>query len=204
MAIKSLRVDSLDTASNRGGLVQVVPTSIAVGSGSGSVDSNGNVTFSGASSISINGCFNSVYDNYKILFNTTGLSTNLECRFRLRASGTDASGANYSGGGFYNYSSGATVGGLNYNGATFYTFGGAGTILNSAAPSRNLFVVDMCRPFIASETMWNSFISNQDTAGFRATIQGNLHDAGTSYDGFSIFTSTGNITGTIRVYGYNQ
>jgi hypothetical protein len=187
-----------------GGLVQIVPTSITTTGGSGSISSTGNVSFTSASAISLNSCFSSTYDNYKILINTTGMSTNLECRFRLRSSGTDASGSNYSGGGFYNYSSGATVGGLNYNGATFYTFGGAGTILNSAAPARNLFVIDISKPFIASETMWNSFISNQDTGGFRATIQGNLHDAGISYDGFSIFTSTGTFTGTITVYGYRK
>ena len=55
-------------ADNQPGMKLVVPSSVAVGSGSGSVATQGTVTFSGASSVSINGCFSSTYDNYRILF----------------------------------------------------------------------------------------------------------------------------------------
>ena len=56
---------------SRAGLAKIVPTSVAVGSGTGSADSLGNVTFSGASSGSLNGCFTSTYDKYKILISSS-------------------------------------------------------------------------------------------------------------------------------------
>lgn len=186
------------------GLTQIIPSSVSVGSGSGSVSSGGAVTFSGASTASINGCFTSTYENYRVLITTSAMSTNLELRLRLRVSGTDSTGTNYSGSGIYNYSNSATVGGLNFTGATMFTLGGSGTILNSAAPARNLFSLEFGRPFIASETIINNVSSIQDTGGFRNTMQGFLHDAATSYDGFTLYTSTGTVTGTVRVYGYRN
>jgi len=150
-----------------------------------------------------NSTFSATYTNYRIILTTTALSTNLELRLRLRASGTDATGANYGGGGFYNYTSGATVGGLNFTSATYFTLGGSGTILNAAAPSRNFFVIDIGRPFAASETMINAHMGIQDTAGWRSTIQSLLHDGGTSYDSVNFITSTGTMTGAMSVYGYS-
>jgi hypothetical protein len=150
-----------------------------------------------------NGTFSATYTNYRIIVTTTALSTNLELRLRLRASGTDATGANYGGGGFYNYTSGATVGGLNFTSGTYFTLGGVGTILNAAAPSRNFFVIDIGRPFAASETMLNVHMGIQDTAGWRSTLQSFLHDGGTSYDSVNFITSTGTMTGAMSVYGYS-
>ena len=47
------------------GLVQIVPSSITKGaSGSASVDSKGNVTFSGTESVRFNSVFSSSYQNY--------------------------------------------------------------------------------------------------------------------------------------------
>ena len=40
-----------------GGLIAIVPTSVAVGSGTGSSSGNGLVTFAGVSSVSLNGVF---------------------------------------------------------------------------------------------------------------------------------------------------
>jgi len=150
-----------------------------------------------------NGTFSANFSHYRIMFHTTALSTNLAITMRLRTSGTDATGANYSGGGIYNYTSGATIAALNYSAATSFPMGGSGTILNSGAPGRNFFVLDIARPFAASETMLNTFATLQDTAGFRLTLQGSLHDVGTSYDSVNFITSTGNMTGVMSVYGYN-
>lgn len=150
-----------------------------------------------------NGTFSATYNNYKILFYTNSLSTNLAITMRLRASGSDATGTNYSGGGIYNYTSGATIGALNYTGQTAFPMGGSGTILNAGAGGRNFFVLDLGRPFAGGETMLNTFASIQDTAGFRLTLQGSLHDLGTAYDSVNFITSTGNMTGVMSVYGYN-
>jgi hypothetical protein len=77
------------------GLTQIVPTSVAVGSGSGSVDANGAVTFSAASSISINGCFSSTYDNYRIVFYNSVPTSSSQSRIRFRRSNADITSSNY-------------------------------------------------------------------------------------------------------------
>ena len=56
---------------SRGGLTQIIPTSITVGSGTGSVSANGSITLTGATNISLINCFSSTYDNYKFIFSGT-------------------------------------------------------------------------------------------------------------------------------------
>lgn len=76
-----------------GAATAVVPTSMAVGSGSGSYDSFGKVTFAGASSVSLNGIFSGDYLNYLLLVNidSTTSGGGLCIRFGVGTS-DDASG----------------------------------------------------------------------------------------------------------------
>jgi hypothetical protein len=163
------------------------------------------VSFSAVASQSLPAStFNSTYTNYKILFKLSALSTNATISLRLRASGTDATGANYSQGGIYNYSSASTVGGLNAASQTLFAFGGSGTQFNSGAPLRTFFAIEIADPFLASETVFNVNAAMQDTAGFRCTVQSGLHDVGTSYDSASIFTGSGTMSGVMSVYGFKK
>jgi hypothetical protein len=96
---------------SRAGLAKIVPSSVAVGSGTGSADSLGNVTFSGCSSISLNNVLSTTYDNYRFIFNATvsGTSTTTELRFRLRTSSGDDSTNHYVGGVSAMYVGGTTI-----------------------------------------------------------------------------------------------
>ena len=88
-----------------GGLVQMIPTSISNTSGTASVSSRGLVTFSGVSTLSLNGVFTSAYKVYKIFW--LGRHTaNTGCLMRLRASGTDSSASDHSYAATYSNSSG--------------------------------------------------------------------------------------------------
>jgi hypothetical protein len=86
-------------ADNAPGMKLIVPSSVAVGSGSGSIATQGTVTFSGASSISLNGCFSSTYDNYQIVISIDANSAISDNYLRMRASGTDNSESQYRYGG---------------------------------------------------------------------------------------------------------
>ena len=175
------------------GLAIVSPTSITNSGGSASA-SGGAVTFTGVSSVSLNGVFTSTYDNYRIMIYMAGSTTQV-VQSRLRAAGTDASAANYT---FQEMKfEGATVSGARATSQTFAQLGYAGT----AEP--NVFAVDVYRPALAAVT------------GLRSTgIYGYLgatiwdyaasHSLATSYDGISIIPNTGNSTGVIRVYGYRN
>jgi hypothetical protein len=64
------------------GLDLITPTSIAYSGGSASV-SGGAVTFSAASTVSVNNCFSSTYDNYRIVFRgSQSAASNLEAMLR--------------------------------------------------------------------------------------------------------------------------
>jgi hypothetical protein len=72
------------------GLVVMTPTSIATGGGSGTINADGSVSFSSAYDVTLNGVFNSSYDNYMVSItsyaNTTGA---YNYAARLRSSGSD-------------------------------------------------------------------------------------------------------------------
>jgi hypothetical protein len=193
-AYTKTETDSIAAAA--AGLRMVVPTSVAVGSGSGSVDTNGAITFSGASTVSINGCFNSTYDNYIIYVNLTSISAdNVDFSIRYRASGTDTS-ANYLGQRLYVYST--SVGAdLNAVG-TDEMFLGPG---DKDYADYSAMTIESIAPNKANKT--KTFIK---CLGYYATVyyaQTNsaVQTDNTQFDGFTFICSTGNATGTIRVYG---
>ena len=180
---------------SRAGLAKVIPSSVAVGSGTGSADSLGNVTFTTVSSVSLNGIFTSAYDNYLIILHTTATSSG-RCDMRLRTSSTDATGGNYSWSGQYNASTANTYSGE--NGGTTATAGGI-TGLETTQGSLRLSIF---KPFLAEYTQWES--AGHD--GTYRRVYGGIHNLNTSYDGFTIYNTTAGatITGKVRVYGYTQ
>jgi hypothetical protein len=170
------------------GLTLLTPTSIVATGGSGSISTNGAVSFTSASAISLNGVFSSTYENYLGVLNcTTGSSAELS--FRLRVAGTDATGANYNSGfiriGGSSTNTGLTFGGLAYS-----------SIANNYYCNFTLF-----KPFLTEKT---GHISHW----YNPTIQlGNIageHQLTTSYDSISFRTDLGTFTGTVSVYGYNK
>jgi hypothetical protein len=185
-------------ASAQPGMKMVVPTSVAVGSGSGSVDTNGAVTFSGASSVSLNGCFNSSYDNYRIVFTNTNAS-NAIFNMRMRASGTDNStassyGTNYT----YVALSGGAAAGNGYNNGTSWALDGSSNYYNSNGH------IDTFRPFQTEMTRINFSHTGLDGANYYNWTGGGNHTQTVSYDGFTIYPTSSTISGTIRVYGYKN
>lgn len=178
------------------GLRMVVPTSVAVGSGSASVDANGAVTFTTASSVSLNGCFSSAYDNYRVIFNVTNMSgVGDRLRFQLRASGTNTA-TNYATNGFYWALNGAGNG-LEGTQSTYIVVGyGPG----SGGYSNN--ISDIINPFLTRPTTLNGFTTRSDAY---AVTSAGLQSDSTSFDGFTLSPLNAvNITGTIRVYGYKN
>ena len=181
-------------ADNTPGARLVVPTSVAVGSGSGSVGTSGAITFSGASSVSINGCFSSAYDNYRIVANILNTDASaIDINFRLRLSGTDASGSNYIRLGDYL----TTAAGPTRDSGTATTVGVAATGSNGSA-----FTMDVFRPYVAeyTRTISNSFgLGSSSSSVYRYSVS---HSVSTAYDGCTFYVSSGvGLTGNIRIYG---
>ena len=177
-----------------GGLVQLVPTSIAATGGSGSISSTGAVSLTSASAISLNGCFTTTYDNYRIIFNTT-LSADADLTFKYRNSGTDTSAAYYS----YNHSmfpiAGTQGAGTRTNNGTFIAFNGGLGTLN--------YVVDIRNPFVSGR---QKYLNAQGISSALASIHqtGGTLDNTNQFDGFTLAPQSGTITGTITIYGYKK
>jgi hypothetical protein len=187
----------------QGGLVQVIPTSIAVGSGSGSVAANGKITFTSVSSLTINGCFTSVYDNYLFELRYLQNTATGNHYWQTSLSGTPAA-TNYGGNGVSAYAN-------NLSGNLFVTGAGAysGTKLgigNLGAGSPGIITATVSNPALAEMTLYiaNHYLQGTGAGGNTTGFIGGVHTTATAYDGMYLSTDAGTLTGTVRIYGYNN
>jgi hypothetical protein len=175
------------------GLTLITPTSIVATGGSGSISSTGAVSFTSASAISLNDVFSATYANYKVLLTSSGGGITLTMRFRV--SGSDNSTANYNQQSLRATST--TIDGGRSTGQTsFVNIGGAASV---EMPLEMTIIY----PFASAKTGISVYASNSDDLS-RITGAGGYFDATTSFTGFSIISSAGTITGTVRVYGYKN
>ena len=185
MAIKTFTTGEVLTAAdtntylNNGGLVYITQS-----------------TFSAVASVSMNNCFSSTYDSYKITLQVFG-SGATNCRLRLRVGGVDATGSDYYDRGYYNQA--GSVLALT-NSAT-----GLGAFLtnydtNVGYPGR--VSCDIHGPALAARTVFHTQWA--DSFSVLAGDTHSTHATGTAYDGFTLTAASGTITGTVRVYGYRQ
>lgn len=174
------------------GLAGVTPSSIANSGGSASA-SGATTTFTGVTSLSLNGVFTSTYTNYRIVLNSVA-STGTLINMRMRAAGTDATGGNYlwninyispAGGAYTSYGNG--------NNVTLASI--ASVVGTSTAPAS----LDVFYPQLARPTSVQGGGTFGDSNGVSNYF---VHNLSTAYDGFTIYPASGNMTGTISVYGY--
>jgi hypothetical protein len=151
-------------------------------------------SFSAVSSVSLNNCFTTTYENYRIMMQVSGSTTITGVALRMRASATDATGANYN-----------WQGSIGRTGAVL----GSGTdsdtsarIIQEQTTGTAPVSMDIFRPFIAGSTL-ATYQSYRLLDNYGA-VHSFVHSLATSYDGFTLFPSSGTITGIIRVYGYRD
>jgi hypothetical protein len=137
--------------------------------------------FSAVASQSFNNVFSATYDNYLIVCYANMVNA-AQLRFRLRAGGSDNSTA------------------------SSYVFA---TAENFYAPSysdaglSNGFAMNLLRPFLAQRTVGVNLGINSGTAS--ADLARPFHHTQTvSYDGFTIFAQSGNMSGEVSIYGYRK
>jgi hypothetical protein len=143
-------------------------------------------SFSAVSSVSVNNCFTATYENYKV-FCDFSVSSTPTMTFRFRAAGVDASTGYFTSTNFAVGSSASAIG----LGAS-----------NMTSSDRGVFSVDILAPMLARESHLVG-LSGLNAGYLGACASGALRNTST-YDGFSVIASTGNMTGTIRIYGYRN
>ena len=172
------------------GMDLITPTSVA---GSGVTLSGGQVTFTAATAITVNGVFTATYDNYMIVSRLKSASNDqLQGRFVL--SGT-AAATNYQSQYVESYST--TTVSTAYGVSTYMSIGQVGASFN------NLLTATVSGPALASDTALISQCAYMQSAGALRGYQGwGVHTTATAYDGFFMKTNADQaLTGTLRIYG---
>lgn len=174
------------------GMVLLKPTSIAYSGTSASVGANGQVTFSAVTSLSLNGVFSAGFDNYVVSIRHVTSSLGPNIGVRLRASGTDDSGTNYT---------------RQYIGADSTTLTAArdtsqniAKILVGASAQRSGEFVSFYGPYLAQPTAMRVSSANGYASAFLRDTAA-THSLSSSYDGFTLIPETGDFTGALQVYG---
>ena len=145
---------------------------------------------SAATSVNINNCFSSTYQNYIIYTNVSG-TAGADFLIRLRASGTDATTG-------YIYqalqATGSTVQGSRDTSSQVWAIGATRT------SGRTFNQINIGNPFATAESSYFC-ISQDPLSGAFIDIRSGSNSNATSYDGMTIYVGSGNFTGSIRVYG---
>lgn len=178
------------------GLVPVVPTGITQSGGSASYDSvTGLVTFTGVTVFQLNGVFTSAYRNYRIWMDATCTVSNPPL-WRAVSGGTVQTGNSYFGQEANFNGTGSGIGRT-----TSETAGRMGYI---NAGERGTFQMDLFTPYISTtDTRLQTYENRGNSSGIILHLHISQYFANNQVEGIQISIGSGNMTGTLKVYGYN-
>ena len=155
-------------------------------------------SFTSSSAVNVNNVFSSDYRNYRIVGSYTPTGNLAGFNLRLRAGGADQFGANYQ----------HTTARLYTNILIDAVGSGQTTAVCSNGGAQNelaSFTIDIFQPNINGRTVWIF-----DAVNFEATSAAVRWWSGGGYKadyvatGFTIYPTSGNWTGNLRVYGYRD
>ena len=160
-------------------------------------------SFTAASTVSLaTNTFSASYRNYKVIYSITSGSTDITLTGRLRAAGSDLTGSNYNTGyiGRDNLAGVFSIAEVNQSSAQL------GVGISSGGVNQSGLIIDFLEPQLSDKTIFATQGYYQATTlGGAGWMQGGgLYNVATAADSFTIICSAGNITGTVRVYGYSD
>ena len=177
------------------GLVSMTPTSIAHSGTSASINADGGVDFTAVTSLSLNGVFTSEMDNYLVVWNVTVAAGIPSLNLKLRASGTDTTGSDYTRQSLDVYAT-TKSGARATSQAAFLV-----TVPDDIAP--NGTTLHVYGPALAQPTAFRSVtIYSYDGASIWDAAA--THSLSTAYDGFTLAPTSSDVSGTIHVFGNEE
>lgn len=181
--------------SNRPGLVPIIPASVSATSGTVTKDAFGGVLMSTAGgTISMLGVFSSTYDNYLIKYVCKSKSASLNVSLNLQLSGTNTS-SGWTGLMAWD----DTTHHVQSNGAA----GLSGLYLDGVGNSgRSRVDAYLYSPALAEPTGATA-VFNLGTGAYVGSSAAD-HSVAAGYNDMALVVSTGTISGTVRVYGFNS
>ena len=154
-------------------------------------------TVTSGSSLSISSCFNSSFQNYKVIISNCKTTGAASSNIVLRSGSTDATSSYYYNGTYMTYTS-ATVNGINGSNVANWD----STILTSTSMVGASF--DLFNPFAAEVTSIVITGGDPRTGGGGLRYLTGMHNANTSYNGFTFTTGSTFTSCTATVYGYRN
>jgi len=147
----------------------------------------------------------STYKNYKVIMRWTQSSSG-PISLRVRSSSTDYSGAEYNSAAWYARSAGGS--GANFvtlQNQTIATLTGANNGYDSGVTLVNQLELLVTNLFESTSTSFFENITTGDTTGNTVSIFGSHRVRNSvSYDGLNFILGSGNMTGTIQVFGIKE
>ena len=170
------------------GLVPVAPTSVEIATGSGSL-SGYTTTFSGATSVSLNGVFSSDYLSYRIVVTGLSAASSADFNMRLRASGSDNTASSYRYGRVFCGLLDATALSSSVNITTnVFRMAYVGTTQSGVS-------IDVYSPMVTGRTTATAVSASQYSMSF-----GGIFNNTNNFDGLTF--SGGTFSGRMVVYAY--
>ena len=151
-------------------------------------------SFSAVASQSVNDVFSATYDNYRILVNCIG-STAINVGIRLRVAGSDTATSTYQQ--QFLFASSTTVS------SDRTTTDTSNSIGDCTSTDRLMGTLDCFGPFLVRPTGFSMYAMGRYPTTNNISIKSASQSGSTSFTGFTLLPNTGNITGTVSVYGYN-
>lgn len=159
-------------------------------------------TFTNESAPILSNVFTSEFQDYKIVIDAYSTdAANRYCHFRLTSGGTPATTGYYSKSVWWSMSTGGSTPSDADQRTDRFCLGPIGYTASQAM----IATIDIGRPALAEHTtMTGSLSGAYYTVYFGMAICGGAHTTNSAYDGIQLFTTGGNVTGSIRVYGYRN
>jgi hypothetical protein len=158
-----------------------------------------NVSFTAASTISIDNVFSARYDNYIVQLNLmNNVNNNVDNTLRMRAGGVDNNSGVY-----YTAMQGYFG---SRNDVTDFTTAFAFMCSTGAIGTRSNYQINVARPFTTDTHKQLTTIGavfNSSVSTIVRNIAGYIVSS-TQFDGFTMIAGSGTLTGTARVYGYRN
>ena len=156
--------------------------------------------FSDASDATFDNIFTSTYSNYAFKIYHQAADNNTEFRFRFRtggASGSDETTAQYNVVNVISFPNSST----NWAAKTIYGLDINAFTMNGGMANNKVYhsSLDMFSPQLAQDTTWSGTAGYQ---GGHTFVIGGAMEVDTQYTGIKFYQSSGNITGSIQIYGY--
>lgn len=195
--VRAKIIDAAWVSETRYAMELVRPSSVtAAGAGSSaSIVGLGSVDFSTCTSVRLDGVFSAEYDNYMVVCDHVDSTYNAAFLTRLVASGTPASGSDYT---FQRLDAASTT--VAASRSTSQTSGRVSSVSNSL---NNGFVVYVYGPYLAQPTAYRSVtVENGGSPGVVGILDyAGTHSLSTAYDGYQLIAGSGTIGGSVAVYG---